>query len=388
MRALAALSRTIFGATLVALSTACFALPVTPGEDAAVAKVNVTPTSASVVLGETAQLAAVPVDDAGNALSDRPVVWFTSNPAIATVTSTGLVTGTGVGGVVIGATSEGRTGTSNVTVMSAAPSLSECAEYRPGWIWCDDFEEDRLDLYFEYDDSEGDFVQAESVGLNGSRGMRARWAIGQVGAGALHLAFGRTPQTYFRPVDAGTADYREIHWRMYVRNQPGWTGGGADKLSRAMIFASSTTWAQAMIAHVWSASAPNENYLLIDPASGTDASGNLVTTTYNDFGNLRWLGAARGTTPLFDASHVGQWFCVEARVKLNDSGQENGIFELFVDGMLEARRTGLNWVGSFSAYGINAVFFENYWNDGATQAQERYFDNLVVSTQPIGCVDH
>ena len=56
-----------------------------------------------------------------------------------------------------------------------------------------------------------------------------------------------------------------------------------------------------------------------------------------------------------------------------------------VNGTLDARETGLNWVGSYSAYGINAVFFENYWNTGSPVAQERYFDNLVVSTQRIGC---
>jgi hypothetical protein len=31
------------------------------------------------------------------------------------------------------------------------------------------------------------------------------------------------------------------------------------------------------------------------------------------------------------------------------------------------------------------VFFENYWNTGSPKLQERYFDNIVVSTQPIGC---
>jgi hypothetical protein len=41
---------------------------------------------------------------------------------------------------------------------------------------------------------------------------------------------------------------------------------------------------------------------------------------------------------------------------------------------------------SFRDYGINAVYVENYWNDGAPHAQERYFDNFVVSTQRIGCL--
>jgi hypothetical protein len=101
---------------------------------------------------------------------------------------------------------------------------------------------------------------------------------------------------------------------MYVRNQPGWVGGGADKLTRAFVMADGN-WAQAMIAHLWSGSdGDDSNYLVMDPASGTDPGGRLATTGYNDFANLRWLGAQQGTTPLFDSNHVGEWYCVEAHV--------------------------------------------------------------------------
>jgi hypothetical protein len=34
---------------------------------------------------------------------------------------------------------------------------------------------------------------------------------------------------------------------------------------------------------------------------------------------------------------------------------------------------------------INAVLFENYWNAGSPVTQERYFDNIVISTSRIGC---
>jgi hypothetical protein len=140
-----------------------------------------------------------------------------------------------------------------------------------------------------------------------------------------------------------------------------------------------------MFAHVWSGTGADRDHLVIDPASGTDAAGTLQTTQYNDFANMRWLGAARSGTAIFDVSHVGRWYCIEARARLNDAGQSNGVFQLWIDGALEAERTGMNWVGNYAAYGINAVFFESYWNDGSPVAQERYFDNLVVSTQPIGC---
>ena len=215
--------------------------------------------------------------------------------------------------------------------------------------------------------------------------MRARWmAVGEVEAGSLHLAMGKTPRGYFKAVDDGTAVYREIYWRTYVRLQPGWRGGGANKLSRAISFAS-RDWGEAMIAHVWSGNEGDANYLALDPASGTDEFGLLVAAKYNDFAKLRWLGYTRGAIALFADSLVGRWYCVEAHAKLNDPGQSNGMFELWIDGQPDALKRGLNWAGRVTAYGINAVFLENYWNAGAVQPEERYFDNFVVSTQRIGC---
>lgn len=263
---------------------------------------------------------------------------------------------------------------------------SECDNPSSAWIFCDDFEKDRMSSYFEYDAAGGAFARMTSVGVGGSSGMRARFAAGQVSAGSLKLAFGRTPQSYFRPVDTGTQNYRDIYWRVWVRNEPDWTGGGGNKLSRATIFSSSSTWAQAMIGHVWTATTgPGWNYLAQDPASGTDSQGNVVTTKYNDFANLRWLGATQGSTPLFTGSSIGQWQCVEARVRLNDAGSANGVFEVWVNGQLDSRKTNLDWIGKYSDYGINAVMLENYWNGGSPKSQERYMDNFVVSTRRIGC---
>src|SRR5439155_1498988 len=33
---------------------------------------------------------------------------------------------------------------------------------------------------------------------------------------------------------------------------------------------------------------------------------------------------------------------------------------------------------------INAVFLENYWNQGSIKRQARWFDDFVISTRPIG----
>ena len=150
----------------------------------------------------------------------------------------------------------------------------------PDWIWCDDFETDQSARYFEYNMAGGKVSRTSGCGLGGSTGMRTLFQTGAVDVGWMKLAFGRTPSRYFKPVDSGTSDYREIYWRIYVKYQPGWIGGGAAKMSRATIMATSG-WAQAAFAHVWSAG-PKDAYLYLDPARGTDAAGQLKTAKYND----------------------------------------------------------------------------------------------------------
>lgn len=81
-----------------------------------VATVEVVPPSPTVAVNSTVQLTATTRDANGNALGGRAVTWSTSDPNVATVDQTGLVTGVGLGSATITATSEGKSGTSTVTV--------------------------------------------------------------------------------------------------------------------------------------------------------------------------------------------------------------------------------------------------------------------------------
>ena len=80
---------------------------------------------------------------------------------------------------------------------------------------------------------------------------------------------------------------------------------------------------------------------------------------------------------------------VVAHAKLNTPGLSDGIFEFWIDDKLQAGSYNLNWHGNWNAdpknYMINAVLFENYWNSGSPKLQERYFDNILVSSIPIKC---
>ncbi len=263
----------------------------------------------------------------------------------------------------------------------------ECENWQtahPEWIFCDDFESaDPLEgdgRYFEHDDNDGEFVVLDGAGHGGSRGMRALFQSGEVSAGSIKVAFGNNPSSYMDTGIRPGEDFREVYYRMYLKMQAGWDGDPA-KLSRATVF-HGDDWSQAMIAHLWG---DGDEHLLLDPATCVDGSGQVICSGYNDFASLDWLGYTAGTTAVFDTPYSDVWYCVEHHVRLNDAGAANGVQEFWIDEVLEARRDGLDFVGTYSDYAINAVFFENYWNDGSIQEQERYFDRIVISTEYVGC---
>ncbi len=82
----------------------------------AVGSVTVQPQGPSIVQGSNVQLSAIVRDVNGNAVTDRVVTWSSSNTGVAGVSSTGIVTGVSAGSATITATSEGKSGTSTVTV--------------------------------------------------------------------------------------------------------------------------------------------------------------------------------------------------------------------------------------------------------------------------------
>jgi len=240
-------------------------------------------------------------------------------------------------------------------------------------IWYDDFDGPPK----AYTESTGGLDEKEHFGGSG-KSMLCLYEKGQQGKGNRKVFFGDSPTG---KVVAKGKRFDEIYWRIYVKHQAGWTGGGPAKMSRATSIAG-PDWRQAMIAHVWSVG----ETLTLDPASGVRGD-KVVTTKYNDFENLHWLGNKPAATfRISIAAEAGWWVCVESRAKLNTPGKKDGVNELWIDGRLEARRENLDWRGSYADHGLNAVFLEAYWNNGSPVTQCRWYDNFVISSKPIGPV--
>jgi uncharacterized protein YjdB len=97
----------------------------------AVASVSVSPPTASVDVGQTTQFAATARDATGKVLTGRIVNWSSGTPGVATVSTSGLVTGVSPGSATITATVDGVPGTASVTVtqvpvasVTVAPSTA------------------------------------------------------------------------------------------------------------------------------------------------------------------------------------------------------------------------------------------------------------------------
>ncbi|MBC7895592.1 MAG: Ig-like domain-containing protein [Cytophagaceae bacterium] len=112
VQAVAAGTATITATVDGVSGTAAITVSVVP-----VATVVTSPTTASLILSRTTQLTATTRAASGSTLTGRAVAWSTDAPTIAPVSATGLVTTLNTGTANISATSEGRRGTTRITVV-------------------------------------------------------------------------------------------------------------------------------------------------------------------------------------------------------------------------------------------------------------------------------
>ena len=110
-------------------------------------------------------------------------------------------------------------------IDSVVMSRSQPRESDPAVIWYDDFD----GPVKPYTESQGELDAREAFGGQG-RSMLGLYEKGQQGLGNRKVFFGDSPTG--KVVRKGK-HFDEIYWRVYVKHQHGWTGGGPDKLSRA-----------------------------------------------------------------------------------------------------------------------------------------------------------
>ncbi|HEU5154517.1 MAG TPA: Ig-like domain-containing protein [Gemmatimonadales bacterium] len=104
-----------------ATATVTVVAPDSVAPTVAVASMLLGPTPSALEVGGTAVLRATPRDDRGKPLDDRAVVWASSDPSVATVSSSGVVSAVAPGNATITASSEGKSSVIKVTVNAPKP---------------------------------------------------------------------------------------------------------------------------------------------------------------------------------------------------------------------------------------------------------------------------
>jgi uncharacterized protein YjdB len=100
---------------------------VTSTTTSTVSTISVSPSSTTLAVGQTTQAVATAKDAQGATVSGGTFTWTTSNPAVATVSSSGLVSAASAGTATIHAASSGQTGSMAVTVTPPPPSTGVVA---------------------------------------------------------------------------------------------------------------------------------------------------------------------------------------------------------------------------------------------------------------------
>lgn len=111
---------------------------------AGLARIEVTPDSLSLEVGDSILLQARALDDLGKEIEDVVVHWASDNPNVASVDSLGQVLARSPGKAIISATAGNEIGTATVVVQSkplrfrdvAVGSLSTCAVSESGQVYC------------------------------------------------------------------------------------------------------------------------------------------------------------------------------------------------------------------------------------------------------------
>jgi len=347
-------------------------------KDVPVALVTVSPASASILLGTTRQLSAVTKDAAGNTLIGRSVTWSSGTPAVAAVSSTGVVTGLAAGAVTITATSEGVRGTAAVTIAAASTHIGS-PDLEPGLLG-------RTDLVlfedFEYADWlnhwSGGYVvdpatlsRATSPVFQGNQGLEVRVPNGSHYGVELDFAFGKK----------GLAEPDEIYLRYYVRFNDTWQKTGDGQLGKFPGF--SGTYNRCG----WGSGVPDGTCWSARMASYDVGAGNQVGfyTYHMDQGSIY------GDIMLWQPTLArGQWYCVEAHVKLNSlsggAANYDGVLRGWIDGAPAFERTNLRF-RTVSSTHVEKIWWNIYI--GGTWTADRdmaiHYDNVVIAKQPIGC---
>lgn len=267
-------------------------------------------------------------------------------------------------------------------VVVKPPELSEAEVRSPeavclraSTVVCEDFERPDKSKWSDYKNN-ALYVEHDQA-LSGKQSLRQYYERDQSVAGWLGWHFGDHPEGGVRKGER----FEDIYFRFYHRFPKNWPDQFPPKFARV-----GSRYAGDGLLHAW------QEQLLISGRrpGGTPISSPISSleepggTRHMGDGNLRWLD--RQELDARFAERKGEWVAIEMRVKLNQPARSDGRITYWLNGDVVLDREGLNLRGAYTTTTINVAMLEGYWNGGAPQdGLKRWFDNVVIATEPIGC---
>jgi uncharacterized protein YjdB len=361
---------------------------------AAVGSVTLSPATASVNVGSTVLLTATVKDVGGTVLLGRTVTWTTSNAAVATVSTGGLVTGVAAGTAAITGSSGGKSGTAAVTaVVPPPPPPPVTGGGGVTEVFRDDFES-------------GGFSHAQNgVWWSSVVWLDVATSIAHGGTHAARFKEGASTNWSELRFD-GLANLPEVYLQYYLYLPSGNESPSVGPKAKIL-----GTWNDKFF-RLWGGGAEGYNFgnTYVDSHGVAQPYGNKVgASTWGDGsgtdGDLgaEYMYSAAGATnqwnmgqgpgsityfKLIADANRGRWLQVRIHVKEATTANNDGVIQIWIDGALVIdRRALVNGniygganppVGYTTGYLLGAA--TNNWPAG----QYVYLDDFVITTGGFG----
>ncbi|MHA6485029.1 cohesin domain-containing protein [Paenibacillus sp. strain BS8-2] len=259
-----------------------------------------------------------------------------------------------------------------MALASEEHAADECEAIQEAWLFCDDFDEDRLSSYYHHSHP-ALLKRTAGTGMEDSTSLDGIFS-GNNGHGNIRLAFGKTPDALvYKPVGDPDEVVREFSWRFYVKNDEAWSVGEDGMFANLYAYGPNNQVLMKVTANL----AYGAIYSYVQTAN-LDGNGNP-----NGLNSQIYVGTGKKILEI--GNH--DWNLVEFQIKLNDPGQSNGKYQVYINENLVSDLSNMNWIGSYQDYGFNVVEFEQSLDASGVPQQHRYIDNLVLSTEPVGPIE-
>ncbi len=126
-------------------------------------------------------------------------------------------------------------------------------------------------------------------------------------------------------------------------------------------------------------------YIVYYWTDGTDGHISMEAQTKVPGAHREWIPNHYTNFFYANPQNIGRWIHHEMRLTLGEGGRSDRL-QAWADGMLICDVAGYDLAAGYRGHTPNAMMWDCYWNGGSPKKQSRFYDNLIMGTQPVGPV--